>query len=479
MESNDLIIKNLLQQDANDRIEIKANATLDGIAKTITAFINGRGGDLLLGVDESKKIVGWNNAHQYRTDIQNYLAENIVPTAPVSVNLFEYNSKPLILISVWEGSNKPYSYNLKIYQRTGSRNVPVDANAMTKLIENRKNADFNWERMPVLAAEIEDLDLYEIKKTMETFLLSNPNKKFADEENFLIQKGLIINGNITNACMVLFGKNPTRFIPQSKIRLTVYPEKQATNTFLEDKLFDSHIFGNITAIFDYLDALFGKTIRIEGLLRTEKKNYPEIALREGILNAIIHRDYHSSKGFMQINVYADRTEISNYGGLPEGISIADLKKKHYSILRNPDMAEMCFIRHYIEMAGTGSIRILSECKRNGFKTPGWKENYNVLTLTFPEITCLKNEGLNEGLNEGINSNIEGISEVVKRELIIIYSFIKTNSPVKVSDIQQHINKSDATVERYLKILKKHGLIEYVGAKKTGKYRVMTDRSRED
>ena len=481
MENNDLIIKNLLQS-ANDRVEFKTNATLDSIAKTITAFINTQGGDMLLGVDDNNNVIGLQNIEQTIIEIQDYLAQNLIPAAPVSIHPFRYKNKDLILISVWEGANKPYSYKLNFYYRNGNKTVISDNKNIEMLISDRKNADFSWERMAVLGAEIKDLDLYEVKKTMDMDVEKYPHKNYTDEEDFLIKTGLLMNGNFTNACIVLFGKNPTQFIPQSKIRLTVYPSKISANTFLEDRWFDGNLFSNITAIFNYLDALYGKTIKIDGLLRTEKNNYPEIALREGILNAMVHRDYNSLKGFLQIAVYSDRTEISNFGSLPDGISILDLKKEHRSILRNPDIANICFIRRYIEMAGTGSIRIISECKKNGFKLPRWKEENNILTLTFPEVAHSKNEGANEGANEGTNEgtneganlHIEGITEGVKAELLKIYVFIKENSLVKISEIQRHINKSDATVERYLKILKDNGLISFAGSRnnKIGGYKIV-------
>jgi ATP-dependent DNA helicase RecG len=325
MENNDLIIKNLLQS-VNDRIEIKATATLDDIAKTITAFINTQGGDLLLGVDDNKNVIGLQNIEQTMHEIQNCLGQNLIPAAPFSAHSFRYKNKNLVLISVWEGANKPYSYRSTYYLRTGNKTVISDNKNIETLISDRKEADFSWERMAVLGAGITDLDLFEIRKTMDMNVEKYPQKKYTDEEDFLLKNGLILNGNLTNACLVLFGKNAAQFIPQSKIRLIVYPGKTSSNLFLEHKWFDDNLFSNITAIFNYLEALYGKTIKIDGLLRTEKNNYPEIALREGILNAMVHRDYHSLKGFLQIAVYSDRTEISNFGGLPEGITIPDLKK---------------------------------------------------------------------------------------------------------------------------------------------------------
>ena len=122
MENTDLIIKNLIQQEESDRIEIKTKASPDAIAQTVTAFINDSGGDLLLGVDENRKVIGLVNAQQYRNEIRAYLSNHIVPTPPVSINLFIYHYKPLIIISVWEGANKPYTYKQQIYHRENGRN---------------------------------------------------------------------------------------------------------------------------------------------------------------------------------------------------------------------------------------------------------------------------------------------------------------------------------------------------------------------
>jgi ATP-dependent DNA helicase RecG len=477
MGNNDLIIKNLLQQSKSERLEFSVTTSLDNMAKTITAFINTKGGDLLLGVDDNKKVLGLPNVQQLVADIQIDLAKKIVPTAPISIHVLTYEGKPLILISVWEGANKPYSYKLNFYYRNGARTVKSDSKNIEAMISDRKKADFSWERMPVLSADIDDLDFSEIKKTMDLDIEKFPNKKYIDEEDFLIKTGLMLNGNLTNACIVLFGKNPTQFIPQSKIRLTVYPSKTSTNTFLEDKWFDGNLFTNIKVIFDYLDALYGKTIKIDGLLRSEKKNYPELALREGILNAMVHRDYNSMKGFMQVSIYSNRTEISNFGGLPGDMTVADLKKEHPSIPRNPDIANTCFLRQYIEMVGSGSIRIISECKKNGFKPPQWKDDNNILTLTFPEVVHSKNEGINEGINDTISDTIsdtinDTISMGVKSELAQVYRYIKGNQLSKSTDIEVHINKSNATVERYLKLLRDNKLIEYVGSRKSGGYKVL-------
>jgi len=151
MENPDLIITNLLQQAANNRVEIKANASLDDIAQTITAFINGHGGDFLLGVDENKKVVGLVNAQQYRMTIRDYLSKNISPIAPISINLIIYNSKPLILINAWEGAQKPYFLNEKICLRKNGQNYQdegtnLDFDEMSKGVETKLMEIYNFIR---------------------------------------------------------------------------------------------------------------------------------------------------------------------------------------------------------------------------------------------------------------------------------------------------------------------------------------------
>ena len=119
------------------------------------------------------------------------------------------------------------------------------------------------------------------------------------------------------------------------------------------------------------------------------------------------------------------------------------------------------------MVGSGIIRILSECRKHGFKTPKWSDRNNILLLTFPGVTYLKNEGV----SEGININIEGVNEGTKKILEKILSYINKNPMVKTSDIEGLINRSNATTERYLKILRENNYIEYVGANKTGGYKI--------
>jgi ATP-dependent DNA helicase RecG len=470
---NNFIINNLLQKEESTRLELKTTAHITTIAKTITAFINTQGGDLLIGVGDDKKIIGVENAVRLRNRIQDQLIDRIKPNAPISSQVIRYKGKDLILISVWEGANKPYQYKSQIFTRENDRTKLSNQEILKELISERKAADFHWERRAVLGASLTDLDTQEINKTIEYYQNFKSDTYFEDEEDFLIQTGLMQNGHYTNACMVLFAKSPTLFIPQSKIRITVYPSDSTGDRFLNDRIFDRNLFQNISGVLSFLDVTFGKSIVVDGIERKEKLNYPLLALREGLLNAAVHRDYNSVNGFLQISIFSDRTEITNYGGLPEGITLSDLRKEHNSILRNPDIAKICFIRKYIEMLGSGTLRMINDCKKNKFKTPSWKQNNNSTTVVFSELkTRFKNsEGINEGIKNKIKAAFEEENEGIKNELISIYELIESTSGLKTKDIASVIDKGVSTTERYLKKLKDEGFIEYIGSLKTGSYSV--------
>lgn len=470
MEDN-IIITNLLKLSESERLEFKATIDKSNIAKVITSFINTKGGDLVIGINDNKTISDIHITEQDRKNIETFLINEIKPTAPVFTRIETFKKRNVMLISVWEGANKPYYFKNTIYTRRGAETIVSKGAGIDNLLDERKSSEQRWERQAVLGATLDDLDLVEVKKSLEAYKNYATDTTIIDSETFLINRGLIVNGNITNACLVLFGNNPTRFIPQSRIKLVVHPGSTSGDTFIENTVFEKNIFHNIESILTQFDSIIGKEIKIEGVFRTEKKRYPEKALREGLLNAIVHRDYSDLKGFLTISIYSDRLVISNYGGLPEELTVKDLKTEHNSILRNPDIAQMCFYRRYIEMLGTGTLRMIRECKSEGFKTPVWKSKDNILELTFSGVNH-QYEGVNEGVNEGVKLDIEGVNEGVNEELTLLYNQIAKFPGKKANELNEQIDKSLSTTERYLKILKEQGFIEFRGAPKTGGYHLL-------
>jgi ATP-dependent DNA helicase RecG len=469
------IIKNLLEQPEGERLEFKSKLDLEPIARVITSFVNTSGGDLVVGINDDGSLASIQIDEYDKIKVTDYLVQSIKPTVPISVQLLPYKGKRLLLISVWEGSNKPYSFNKEIYFRQKSLTRVGSSRLNSRLLNEQVYSEQRWERQAVLGASVSDLDSDEIDKAIHSFKKYSQSEDSLDTFGFLVQKGLIVNGNITNACMLLFGTNPTRFLPQARIKLVVYPGLSSGDVFMDNLVYEGNIFKNFEKILSRLDSVLGKDILIKGAFRTENNRYPEMALREGLMNAIVHRDYSSTKSFLTIQVFSDRLVVSNYGGLPKELSVKLLKKEHNSILRNPDIAQMCFYRNLIEMLGTGTQRMIRDCKMQGFKSPVWKDSNNILTVTYPEVSH-RYEGVNEGVyltdegvNKGVKLNINEPNESIRFEVEQLYKQIEKYPGKKASELNEQIGKSLSTTERYLKILRDHGYIEFQGAPKTGGY----------
>lgn len=459
---NTFIIDNLLRQNKSDSLEFRSSMNKDSIAKAVTIMMNAHGGDILVGVDAKKNVVGLKSSIDVGR-LLNDLTYDIQPSAPIDVQSIVYQEKNLLLIRVWEGTQKPYSYKGIIYQREGQGS----ASGMNQLIADRKTADANWERMPVLSASMDDLDLEEVRKTMELYRQST-SKTSVDEESFLTETGLIQNGNLTNACIVLYAKSPMRFIVQSGIKLSVFSSESASD-LVDSQNYEGNVFKNVDAVFQYLDNLYYKVINIEGLFRTESWNYPKVAVREGIMNAIIHRDYNSYQGFLQINIHPNHLDVVNYGVMEPLRSVIGSKYLSYSLLRNPDIAYQCYYRQLIEMRGTGIPRMFSECKSHGYPVPSFSINGEVVKLTFFQLQLQSLSVKKDDFGFLLDKSFESLNEKVKQRMIAILSTIDKYPGLRTTTISTNTGIPIKSVERHLSELSRVGMIRYQGSKKTGGY----------
>ena len=469
---NTYIIDNLLRQNKSDSLEFRKSMAKDSIAKAVTIMMNAHGGDILVGVDANKNVVGL-KSHVNIGRLLNDLTFDIQPAAPIDIQSIVYQDKNLLLIRVWEGTQKPYSYKGVIYQKS-EQGAALGVNQM---IADRKSADANWERMPVLGASMDDLDLEEVRKTMELYRQTT-SKTSIDEESFLTETGLIQNGNLTNACIVLYAKNPMRFIVQSGIKLSVF-SSESISDLVDSQNYEGNVFKNVDAIFQFIDNCYSKVVKIDGLLRTERWNYPRIAVREGIMNAIVHRDYNSYQGFLQISVYPNHLDIANYGITEPILSFIESGNSAYSLLRNPDIAFHCYYRRLIEMRGTGIPRMLADCKSNGFAIPSFTISNQVVKLTFPQLQ-LQNYSSNKNDFESLlDEFFESLNVSVKQRMSAILTAIHKNPGLRTTAISTNTGIPAKSVERYLSDLKKAGIVIYEGSANSGGYYVVNQNNAQN
>jgi ATP-dependent DNA helicase RecG len=472
--SSEQLINSLLKIGESEQLEFKVGYRKDVVGKNICAFLNSNGGQLLIGVTDEGKIKGVPNAVEHQKVIENHLKQEIVPDAPVTVTVENIGKKNLILLKVWAGSKQPYVYDSTIYCRKGSWTVKATSDDISKLIRNRQATDLHWERQLALGVGVDDLDHDEINKTIVHI---GESEKLGEDDsvvNFLTNYGLFYNGQPTNSAVILFAKNPTRFVPQSRVRLSFLENGKTDDKFLDDKILEGNLFKNIDVIQGFFEKHLSKTSQFDKADWQRKDSYaiPMPALREGVLNALVHRDYSSSSASISIIIYSDKIEISNSGKSP--LKANELKKNHLSMPVNPDIAHIVFLRGYIEKMGRGTLKVIDACKKQGLKVPLWKTSDTGVKLTFyPKKNLVgANVGANVGAVDGVIESIfVGATDTTKKNLSMLLQVVLGHEGRRMPEYSNIVDiGSDRTVERYMQQLRDADLLYFKGeATQSGGY----------
>lgn len=355
------------------------------ISKSVAAFLNSAGGQIILGLGSQGKKLGIPQAEQVIEELNIQLPQLVTPSAMWSIEKVSYEDKRFVVIQIPEGKDKPYVVEGGIYIRRGDSNAAANRDEITKLVKARIAAGERWERRFALGAEFSDLDFALVRETASMAVESNRwDGDPEDEIAFLNAKGLIDSGKVKNAALLLFGRAPTRWFPQMRVRIISVPQGKTADQYDFEKLFDSCLIKMAHEIPLVLESrVAGVSARFvdESWQRQEKIAYPPKALREGILNALIHRDYESNAGIL-ITVQDDILRITNPGSLPNGLNPDNLQIDHPSIPVNPDIAHICYLRKLIDNVGRGTQKLVEACHAYRLKTPKWETSELETTLTF-------------------------------------------------------------------------------------------------
>ena len=197
-------------------------------------------------------------------------------------------------------------------------------------------------------------------------------------------------GRLTNAGDILFSKNPAVRYPQTRAKAVCFAVEKSDGNYRDMKSFEGALVATLEEVYGFVlrNTPTKATFPNGALERTDEVLYPPAAVREGLVNAFAHRDYSGFSGGVSVFVYPDRLEIWNSGTFPEGITPEAIGNGHISILRNPDIAHVLYLRRYMEKLGRGSVLIRKACEDRNQPTPKWRsDNIGVtLTLFAPEVS---------------------------------------------------------------------------------------------
>jgi ATP-dependent DNA helicase RecG len=394
----------------------------DEYLKWICGFANAQGGRIFIGIDDNGSIVGIDNYQKLLEDIPNKVISHL--GLMIDTNLHQKDEKNYIEIVI-STSSVPISYHCAYYYRTDSTKQELKGTALQEFLV--KKIGKTLDDILVENASWKEIDENAIQVFLKKALSSkriSPNAAQEDVKTLLINLHLANeDGKLKNATLLLFGKDPLKYFTTAYFKIGRFGSSDS------DLRFQDVIEGNILEMPDrVMEMLRAKylvsPIRYEGLQRIEELEYPEQALREAVLNAIVHKDYTGTT--IQLSVYDDKLILWNPGNLPSELSLDMLRTKHPSKPRNKNIAEIFFKAGHIEAWGRGISKIMDACSLAGLPDPLIEEHAGGIQLTF-----LKDIYREDYLKE------LGLED--KQIKVLLY--IKQNGSITNSKYQELVNTS--------------------------------------
>ena len=424
-------------------VELKAEVVGD-ICKEVIAFANTKGGTLYIGVSNDGNVLGVKNADQVILHLNNMIRDSIKPDVTMFVGYENQHvgDKDIIAVTIQKGTDRPYylgSKGLKpsgVYVRNGTSSDPATDTAIRRMIKET------------------DGDSFESMRSLEQNLSFEAAEKQFEKQNIPFDAakmqtlGMIsADGIYSNVALLLSDQCP------STIKAATFSGEDK-GTFQDRREFDGSLFQQMEELYSYLDMRNQTKATFDGLYRIDTRDYPEDALREALLNSLVHRDY-SFRASTLVSVYADRIEFVSVGGLLSGIELDDIMLG-LSVCRNPKLAAIFYRLQLIEAYGTGMPKIMNAYTETELK-PKIEVSSNAFKITLPN----RNTGAN---------HTETLVGTLKSEEKRILDFIGSHGNIVRSDVDRLLDVSQATANRILKRMVAEGLIYQDGNGRKTKYR---------
>jgi ATP-dependent DNA helicase RecG len=388
----------------------------DDYLKWVCGFSNAQGGVIFIGKDDNGNIVGIADYKKLMDDIPNKIRNTMGITA--EVNLHEEEDKYFIEI-ITHPYSVPISVRGRYYYRSGSTKQELTGAALNEFLLTKSGK--TWDDVIETRAAFADID----EKAVKIFLAASQNTGRLPENDGLdlpelFEKlRLTENGQLKRAAIILFGKDPGKFYPSIYVKIGRFgkPARIARSEGNDtDIIFQETEEGNLImllqAVLNQLNHKFLiRSIGFEGMHRIEKGEYPLAAIREMLLNALVHRNYMGAP--IQIRVYDDKISIWNEGSLPAGLTLAALKHSHSSRPRNPIIADVSFKGGYIDAWGRGTIKILDACKEAELPEPEMQEQDGGFIITLFKNNFTNEQLIKLGLNDRQIKAVSYVKEVGK------------------------------------------------------------------
>lgn len=415
--------------------ELKVELTKD-IKKEIVAFANTNDGIIYIGVDDNGNVIGLKNPEKDLEALSGMIREGIKSDLTLYTKIYieSIEDKELIIVKVNEAPNKPYylaDKGLKssgVYLRHGNASVQASEEVIKKMLMQSNSNSFESN-----ISNIQDLHFEYLKTVFKSHGIE------IDKNKFKTLNIVDLNNEYTNLGLLLSDECPY------SIKCAIFNGSNKLE-FKDRREFTGSVLKQVNDAFQYLD-MYNKTKgKIVGLERIDTKDYPEYAIRESLLNAVIHRDYNFT-GSILISLFDDHFEITSLGGLVKGLNIEELYHG-VSESRNPNLANIFYRLKYVESFGTGIGRIM-ESYQEYDKEPLLLNTENIFQVTLYNVNYVKEE----------NAKVLPIN-LTQEEQITLY--LKKNNKINRLIVEQLLEVSKTRANDILNKMIENDVIKQIG-----------------
>ncbi|MBL7073562.1 MAG: putative DNA binding domain-containing protein [Candidatus Omnitrophica bacterium] len=460
-------VKLLVKEGEGLSVEFKEKYT-SKIDRDIVAFANTRGGVILLGVRDDGKIVGETLTNKLKSAI-NDLARNCEPS--ISVKKISKLDK-IVVVEIDEGDEKPHSCGSGYFRRLDAVTQKMSQKEVRAIFKETNMVSF--ESLFSEDFTPADMSLAKIKIFLREARVSYRVNK-ANLISLLSSLGIFQKDRIKNAGVLMFASKVEKFIPHSEAILIACKGRDKRYIYDRKDVRDD-LVAQLNEALMFVRKHLNVRSEIHGVNRRDIYEIPLKALREALVNALIHRDYNMQGTSIYVEVYDDRVVIVNPGGVPSGITKLNFGKE--SIRRNLVIADLFHRMGMVERVGSGIKKMRDLMNEAGLKEPVF-ETENFFRVIFPRDPrySLKREmpgmvgskGLGKGWEKGLGERVG--RKLGKNERCILVAMLE-NKNVTIQELSGLMGISTTAVENNIKKLKRKKIIKRVGPAKGGHWEVI-------
>jgi ATP-dependent DNA helicase RecG len=435
----------ILQEGEGYYLEFKENVNSD-LAKELVAFANSSGGRIFIGIDDDCKLKGITINNDLKSRIQT-IARDCDPQVDISLETYQN----ILIIHVSEGNEKPYRCNKGFFIRSGANSQKMDTQQIIDFVQQEGRIKFDEQTR----VKTDYKKLYK-PELLKTFLKIANIPQIMEDEDILRNLGVLDeNSNyFNNAGILFFTEKPADKLRHSIVTCVLYKGLEKLN-ILDRKDINTDFLNTIDESIIFLKKHLNLSYIIESIQRQEILEIPEVALREAVVNAVTHRNYFEGGANVMIEIFDNRVEISNPGGLPKSLTPENFGKK--SVARNPVIANLYHRAKFIEKLGTGINRIKNAMKEAELPEPEF-EFSEFFSITFKRTKA----------DETVEKTVEKTRGKTRGKII---QLISENPNITIEEMAEKIGITSKGVEYNIDKLKKEGILNRIGPDKGGYWKI--------